>query len=78
MRSKPQARGQPLSKVADPSAPEVLAVRPPLAWQMLGICASTGWKWVREGKIKVARVGPNMTMVPVAELRDFLARYTTD
>jgi hypothetical protein len=43
---------------------------------MLGIGPSTGWKWVRQGKLRVIRVGPNLTMIEVAELRGFLARHT--
>jgi hypothetical protein len=82
MIRKPPARGRSANNAKAPppapsqTPPEVLVVRPPVAWNMLGIAASTGWKWVREGKIKVVRVGPNCTMVPVAELRDFIARHT--
>ena len=76
MRTKPAGR-RPSPRQGEPSLPvEVLAVRPSEAWRMLGIAPSTGWKWVKDGRLSVVRVGPNCTMVPVAELRDFIARHT--
>jgi hypothetical protein len=56
-------------------APEVLAVRPPVAWRMLGIGPSTGWKLVKSGRLRVVRVGCNITMIEMAELRRFLAAH---
>jgi hypothetical protein len=57
------------------ASPEVLAVRPDVAWRMIDVSASTGWKLVRIGEIAVVRYGPNLTLVPLTSLRDFLARH---
>jgi hypothetical protein len=44
---------------------------------MLGdIGESTFWKLAKAGEFEVIRVGPNLTLVTVASLRDFLTRYT--
>jgi hypothetical protein len=56
-------------------APEMLTVRPDVAWAMLGVSASTGWKLVRHREIGVVRYGPNLTLVPIASLQDFLERH---
>jgi hypothetical protein len=42
---------------------------------MLGISASSGWKVVRAGKLRTVRVGCNMTLIELAELRRFLAAH---
>jgi len=42
--------------------------------RLLGVGPTTFWKWVKRGGIRPVRVGPNITMIPTAELRDFLKR----
>ena len=50
----------------------VLAVRPSGACRPLGVGLTTFWKRVKHGDIRPARVDPNITMIPMHELRDFL------
>ena len=75
MRAKSPNRGHQMAPpiIAD-QLPEVLAVRPPEACRLLGVGPTTFWKWVKRGDIRPVRVGPNMTIIPMSELRDFLAR----
>lgn len=47
-------------------------VRPQRAWEILHIHPSTGWKWVRAGRIRVTRMG-RVTWIPVSELEDLVA-----
>jgi len=79
-RTKPPARGrkQLLSSIADTTPLEPLVVRPNEAWMLLGISPSCGWKWVKAGKLRVVRVGPNVTMIEMAELRRFLAAHAAE
>lgn len=76
-RGTTKASAAPSFRLSTPLL-EVLAVRPREAWRMLGISASSGWKWIRLGKIRVIRVGPNVTMIEMAELRRFLAAHATE
>lgn len=75
MRAKSPKRGRPkVPPMIPDQLPEVLAVRPPEACRLLGVGPTTFWKWVKRGDIRPVRVGPNITMIPMAELRDFLKR----
>ena len=59
---------------ADPP-PELLTVRPQLAAKMLGIAESTLFKLLRAGEIEAVKPSPNMTLIPMASLRAFIARH---
>jgi len=75
MRTKSLNRGrQKTAPIIADHLPEVLAVRPPEACRLLGVGPTTFWKWVKRGDIRPVRIGPNITMIPMAELRDFLKR----
>jgi len=43
---------------------------------MLGVGASKFWQLVKNEEIEVIRLGPNLTLVPISSLHDFLARHS--
>jgi len=49
--------------------PEVQAARLPEARRLLGVGSTTSWKWAKRGDIRPVRVGSNITMIPMDELR---------
>ena len=71
MHSKSAARGRQQA----PASPSVLTVRPRPAQAMLGVGSTKFWQLVKNGEIEVIRLGPNLTLVPVSGLHDFLARH---
>jgi len=48
-----------------------LTIRPNEVWSLLGISHETGYKWIREGRLKVTRVG-SVTLIHVESLRALL------
>lgn len=62
----------PLDGFSAPDQEMPPVVRPQRAWQLLQINPSTGWKWVRAGRIKTTRMG-RVTWISVSELQDLVA-----
>jgi hypothetical protein len=48
-----------------------LVVRPKEAWAIIGCGHSTGWKLVKEGRLKVTKVGA-MTLIHAHSIRELL------
>jgi len=76
-KSPNRSRQKAAPAVADHPS-EVMAVRPTEAMRQLGIGASTFWKLVKRGDIRVSRVGCNITLVPMAEMRRFLEAHSVE
>jgi len=57
--------------VADPSAPQRLALRPREAAEAIGISARTLWSLTKRGEVPHMRIGKSV-VYPVDALRDWL------
>lgn len=50
----------------------VLAVPPEEAFKMIGISRATGYKYIKEGVIPSARLGPRRLLIPIDGLKKLL------
>lgn len=61
-----------LAPVADrPPLPEPLAVRPAQAARLLSMSERTIWTYIRDGRLRVSRIG-NITLISMVSIRALL------
>lgn len=58
-----RSKNTPVVAVADYPRPDILAVRPPVAQQILGVGETTFWRLVKAGEIEVVSFSPTLSIL---------------